>query len=240
MPAEGLHRTITHPSSRLPLEGFDLRTLIFANGSFSQPENVLAELHTSDRLIAADGGALHCLRLGLQPDIVIGDFDSLEPETLAQLEDGGAELRRYPARKDETDLELALFAALEEAPAEIIVYGALGARWDMTLANLLMLGHPAFQQFPVTLVDGCQRLRLLNGGEDMELQGKPGDTVSLIPLTPDTAGIRTQGLEYALQGEALAFGGTRGVSNVLIESPARISLDQGLLVCVHIQNCEER
>lgn len=217
-----------------------MRTLIFANGSFRQPENMLADIRTSDRLIAADGGALHCLRLGLQPDIVIGDFDSLEPETLAQLEDGGAELRRYPARKDETDLELALFAALEEAPTEIIIYGALGMRWDMTLANLLMLGHPAFQQFSVTLVDGCQRLRLLHGGETLLLHGEAGDMVSLIPLTPDTAGIRTQGLEYPLQGEALTFGGTRGVSNVLVASSARVSLDQGLLVCVHIQNCEER
>ena len=216
-----------------------MRTLIFANGIFSQPENALADIRPSDHLIAADGGALHCLRLGIQPHIVIGDFDSLEPETLAQLEAGGAVLRRYPTRKDETDLELALFAALAEAPDEIIIYGALGARWDMTLANLLMLGHPAFQQASVTLVDGCQRLRLLHGGEALELHGGAGDTVSLVPLTPDTAGIHTHGLEYPLQGEALAFGGTRGVSNVLVESPARISLDQGLLVCIHIQNCEE-
>lgn len=210
-----------------------MRAVIFANGVLSQPETVRAVLRPGDLLIAADGGASHCRRLGLTPAYIIGDFDSLSPADLAALEAAGSELLRYPYRKDFTDLELALLLAQERGASEVLVLAALGARWDQTLANLLL---PAAAQFtaPIALLDGPQEIRLLRSGANLELHGRPGDTVSLVPLGGDACGITTRDLEYPLNGECLQFGSTRGISNVMTGPTAGVRLESGLLLCVVI------
>ena len=205
-----------------------MRAVIFANGGFSHPDPLLP----GDFVIAADGGARYCLELGITPHLVVGDFDSLDPASMQALEQAGVELARYPERKDFTDLELALQHASQRGADEILILAALGGRWDQTLANLLLPASQALCCARITLVDGAQEIHLLRGGEQLELQGDPGDTVSLIPLKGDAVGVATGGLEYPLAGETLFFGSTRGVSNVLLAEPAWVSLQGGLLLCV--------
>jgi thiamine pyrophosphokinase len=222
-----------------------LRAVIFANGLISQPTplpgNDLAKRLAGRQVeelivIAADGGTVHCQRLGIIPDVVIGDFDSLdEPELLAAQKDG-AQLIRHPARKDFTDLELALRYAVERGAQEILVLGALGNRWDQSLANLLLPAADSLASVNITLLDWPQEIRLVRPGRSLEIQGNPGDTVSLIPLGIQPLGITTQGLEYPLDNETLEFGGTRGISNVLLRETASVTLKEGLLLCVLIHN----
>lgn len=142
------------------------------------------------------------------------------------------ELERHPAAKDETDLELALYAARRWEAAEVLIYGALGARWDMSVANLLLLAHPDFQDLQIKLIAGSQTVTLVRGGERLRLQGKPGDIVSLIPLRGDVHGVQTEGLQYPLRDESLLFGATRGISNVLQGEQAAVSLESGELLCI--------
>jgi thiamine pyrophosphokinase len=208
-----------------------LRCVIFANGKL----NHFPALQPDDLIIAADGGARHCLRLGLRPAIVIGDLDSLDEADLDKLRANGAKIVQYSARKDYTDLELALRHAQELGSSEILVLGALGERWDQTVANLLL--PAALAQTPTRLEDGNQEIHFLRGGETLTLHGQPGDTLSLIPLAGDARGVFTQNLEYPLDQEDLIFGSTRGVSNVLLADQAAISLREGLLCCIlsHVQ-----
>ena len=206
-----------------------MRCVIFANGWLKHTPI----LHPGDLIIAADGGARHCLKLGLRPAIVIGDLDSLGEEDLAALKAVGAEIIQYSTRKDYTDLELALRHAQSLGADEILVLGALGKRWDQTVANLLL--PAALAPMPIRLVDGNQEIRMLRGGESLEVQGRPGDTFSLIPLAGDARGVTTQDLEYPLNQEDLAFGSTRGVSNLLLAGQATISLREGLLLCILIR-----
>jgi thiamine pyrophosphokinase len=218
-----------------PEEGFLLRIIIFANGALNDPPRLLAHIRPDDLLIAADGGALHCLGLGLYPDVVIGDFDSLELENFPLMEASGTELIRYPARKDYTDLELALIHARKLGASQVIVLGALGNRWDQTLANLLLPASEEFSALDIRLVDGQQEIFLVRCGHKTEIQGTPGDTLSLIPLHGDALGITTEGLEYALHEGILKFGSTRGISNVLLGHTAWVSCSEGLLVGVLIR-----
>ena len=234
MPAEE-----TPCKSRIPPSArrdFLLRTIIFANGECSSPCDPLAWLCPGDRIIAADGGARRCLALGLTPHLLIGDFDSLPAETVETFRTRGAEIRRYPAEKDETDLELALYAALEQETEEVLVFGALGGRWDMTLGNLLLLAHPDFREAPIRIVDGPQSVTLLPRGRAYEIAGQEGDTVSLIPLGGDAKGVTTRGLRYPLKGGTLRFGATRGLSNLIVRSPASVTVEDGLLLCLVIAN----
>jgi len=208
------------------------RTIIFANGLLADSAAARAAIRPADRLIAADGGLHHLLALGLTPHVLIGDLDSVEPAEAAAVEAGGARVERFSPRKDQTDLELAVRLARAEGASDILIFGALGARWDQTLANLLLLAHPDFRAARLRLVDGAQQIYLVQSHAVIE--GQPGDTVSLISLQGDASGVTTHGLEYPLHDGRLAFGSTLGVSNVLLEARASVWVTQGLLACVVI------
>lgn len=214
------------------------RAVIFANGEIKNLASTRACLQASDTLIAADGGSHHCRALGLTPHILIGDLDSTAPDTLAAFELAGTQIIRHPIRKDQTDLELALAWAVAHGATEIIVVGALGGRWDQTLANLLLPTLPVFSSTSIRLIDGDQQIVTLRGPGSITLTGAPGDTVSLIPVGGDVHAITTLGLEYPLTNGPIQFGATLGVSNVLIAPTATITIQTGLLVCVHISSPE--
>jgi len=217
-----------------PEEGFDLRAIIFANGGLSDAEAARSIIQTGDLIIAADGGGYHCRKLGITPRVLIGDFDSLSPKEITSWERQGVQIVRHPARKNYTDLELALHYAREQGADEILVLAALGARWDHTLANLLLPVSADLQCCSITLLDGKQEIHLIKGGETLEARGAPGDTLSLIPLGGEALGVSTDRLEYPLRGETLHFGSTRGISNVMLDNTAAVSLEQGMLLCVVI------
>lgn len=211
------------------------RAIIFANGEIHPPLPDRTSFQPDDWFIAADGGAAHCARLGIIPHTLIGDFDSLTSDDIAGLQASGVQIIRYQAHKDETDLELALLHAVHQGATLIKVYGALGARWDMTLANLMLLTHPAFQHSGLKLVDGNQEISLLRGGNHLLIQGVKGDTVSLVPLSSEAQAITTQGLEYPLKNGILRMGTPQGVSNVMLSDTCQISLEEGFLAVIHIR-----
>ena len=211
------------------------RAVIFANGELNPPYPALTEYQPGDWFIAADGGARHCRNLGITPHYLIGDIDSLESDDLNHLQAKGVQILRYSTHKNETDLELALLHAVNLGVDQINVYAALGARWDMTLANLLLLTHPAFQHLELNLIDGRQVISLLREGRTLELNGRSGDIVSLLPLSPEASGITTQNLEYALQDGTLTLGSPRGVSNVMLTDRCLIKLEHGYLAVIHLR-----
>jgi thiamine pyrophosphokinase len=190
-------------------------------------------LRSDDVLIAVDGGSRHLQRMGLQPAILIGDLDSVSPEEAARLEAAGVRVARYPAHKDETDLELGLNLAVAEGHEDILVLGALGGRLDQTLGNLNLLAGPLLAGRQVRLDDGLQEVFLIT--QSALIQGSPGDLVSLLPLTLEVTGVVTEGLEYPLRAETLFSYRTRGISNVLAGESARVTISQGALLCIHIR-----
>ena len=208
------------------------RVLIIANGELDSETAQRLLTHSVDWLVAVDGGANHCRALGLVPQLIVGDLDSLTPETLAHFTQAGIPFERHPARKDETDLELALLGAVRQGAEHIVLAGALGGRLDMTVANVLLLMRPELRQVRVELWERLSTARLLRPPSD-EVHGQPGDTLSLIPLQGDVEGLTTAGLAYPLQDETLFFSQARGLSNVFTEPLARIQLRAGVLLVIH-------
>ena len=122
------------------------RAIILANGPLPNPEAAQRYIRAGDWLICADGGTRHALTLGLIPDVVIGDLDSLEPQFKAELESQGVRFEVYPADKDQTDLELALELAVAAGVRQIDILAVQGGRLDQSLANLLLLTRPAWDR----------------------------------------------------------------------------------------------
>ncbi len=207
-----------------------MRAIIFANGEFPDPQSVLDLLHPDDLIIAADGGTRHALNVGVIPQVVIGDLDSLSPDEQACVERAGSRVIPFPPSKDETDLELALLYATSASASEILILAALGGRLDQTIANVLLLSLPELRGLDVRIVEGEQEAFLIRN--EARVEGRPGDTVSLIPLGGDAVGVTADGLEWPLSDDTLRFGPARGVSNVLAAEQARVCVRRGMLLCV--------
>jgi thiamine pyrophosphokinase len=187
-------------------------------------------------VVAADGGATKALVAGLAPDLVVGDADSLGPDGLAAVREAGIPVELAAVEKDESDLELAVAAAVARGATRLTILGALGgARFDHALANAFLLAHPALVGLAAVLLDAATRVRLLDARAapaSVCLAGATGDLVSLFPFGADAAGVTTTGLAYPLRDEPLRSGPARGLSNVRSGPEARVALRAGRLLIV--------
>jgi thiamine pyrophosphokinase len=207
------------------------RAVIFANGVMADPAGVRAMLRAEDYLVAVDGGLRHMQSLGITPRLLIGDLDSLNTPDVQALREAGVEVEIYPQEKDQTDLELALERIAKQNFAQIRIVAALGGRLDQTLANLYMLELPALKEIDVRLDDGREEIFIIR--RRAEINGQPGDTVSLLAMDGCTRGILTEGLRYPLRGETLCQSSSRGVSNELLSETATVIVRSGRLLCIH-------
>ena len=230
MPAEGRERFAKKPSPEIG-GGFFVRVLVLANGELGSVDTKLLDSYSFDQIIAVDGGFLHCQALGVSPDIIIGDLDSISESDREHLQRAKTGLIPFPAVKDEIDLELALLHAVRAGAEIIIIVGGLGGRMDMSLANLALLLHPDLQDVSIEFWWEDQRIWILQppGGE---ITGKAGDTISLLPFGGDAGGIQTKNLAYPLDNESLQLGKARGLSNVLDADHASVSFKTGALLVV--------
>jgi len=214
-----------------------MHVVIFAGGTLKPGKAFYQVIARADLIIAADSGAATALQYGYVPAIVVGDFDSLDTDLLQQLSEKGSQVRQAAVEKNETDTELAIQAAIEQGATSITLLGALGGeRFDHTMANILLLAD--IETVPAKIVDGPSTCWLLRGPGSSFINGQKGDLLSLLPLTGETTGVRTKGLYYPLHGETLRFGKPRGVSNVLTQEHAEVSLVGGMLLVVHTDTSE--
>ena len=210
------------------------KIILFANGDFPAPERLLPRISSEDVLIAVDGGLRHLTQHHLTPNRIIGDLDSAEPAEVEKFRAKGVAVDQYPPEKDETDLELALDAALDMLPDCIWIFGALGSRFDQSLANTFLLAREDLAGIDLRLMDGLREVFLIR--RSGRIEGFPGERVSLLPLHGPAMGIQTQGLLYPLNDEILHPDRTRGISNALTAPSAQVTLQSGLLICIHAFN----
>jgi thiamine pyrophosphokinase len=142
----------------------------------------------------------------------------------------GTEIRRFRRDKDETDLELALLAAVDLGATHIDLCCVLGGRWDHTFASIALLTMPILKDIHVCIYADNQVLQIVR--DSVYIEGHINHLVSLLPLTPEVTGITTDGLQYPLDNATLFFAHSRGVSNVITRVPARISISSGILLIV--------
>lgn len=207
-----------------------MRALILANGEIGDGTLVRMLWREQDLVICADGGLAHARALALRPHWLIGDLDSVQADWLQAL-DSTTQVVRYPTSKNETDLELALQKAAELGVTSALVAGTGGGRLDHALANILLLAQQRWP-FRLSFVQGAQLATVLHGPAGaLLLEGLKGQLVSLLPL-PEASGVQTQGLDYPLTDESLAFGSPRGISNVMSSSRAIVQLKQGTLLVI--------
>ncbi len=209
----------------------DERAIIFANGEMPEVGWAKKLISKSDTIIAVDGGLNHCLNIALTPYLLIGDLDSITPRQVEEMAALGCLIEKYPAEKDETDLELALLWAAKKNFSTILIFGALGGRIDQTIANLSLLLLPELFNLDVRILTEDDEIFVITS--EVKLKGSMGDRVSLLPWGRSVVGITTDGLKYPLQDATLTPDSSRGVSNVMLEETASVTIESGSLLCVH-------
>jgi len=222
------------PEGARSSQSFPMRAVIVTGGTVGDDEFVRGQCAAADLLIAADAGALVLERLGIVPDLAVGDFDTAGPEIVARLAASGIPTETHPVAKDYTDTHLAIVIAIARGVKEIIVLGALGGpRYDHMLATALSLAAPTFAGVRIRLVDPLHTMLVLRPGESVALHGAPGEYVSLLSLTKEVTGVSGDGLLYPLP-TTFRLGDNIGVSNELTAPDATVSVSgRGILLVIH-------
>lgn len=196
--------------------------VIFCAGEFDFPAE---PLDRKDLIVAVDGGLDHLKRLGIKPDVVLGDFDSLGyvPE--------GAEV--HPVEKDDTDAMLALRRGLELGYDRFVIYGGMdGPRVDHTVANFQTLQFAADQGAVAYLV-GLRQTAVVIKNRAINFPENATGTVSVFCMGADARGVSIRGLKYELSDGSLTPGFPLGVSNQFAGKAARIAVDEGSLLVIY-------
>lgn len=195
--------------------------VIFCAGEFDVPARPLEK---DDYIIAADGGLRHTQKLGISPDEIIGDFDSLG------FTPPGA--RVFPVEKDDTDAMLAVRRGLELGYRSFILYGGLdGPRLDHTVANFQTLQFLADRGAVGCLVGNRAMAAVIKNGRAAFPAGKSGN-LSVFCMGADARGVTERGLYYSLEDGVLTSGFPLGASNHFTGAPAEISVSDGSLLII--------
>ena len=188
-----------------------------------------------DYVIALDGGLSYCSFLEVEPDLIIGDFDSVtekEREALEELEKTIPDrVIRLKPEKDDTDMLYAIKYALEAGYREFRLYGATGGRFDHTLANIQCLLYLKNHGAKGYLMDGNGMVMVLQN-EAVHFQPDLEGYLSLFALVKEAKGVTIRGMKYELENAVITNDFPIGISNEFIGKAAEISVEDGELVCM--------
>jgi len=185
-----------------------------------------ARAKEADCVLCADGGYLRAVSAGIEPDVLMGDFDSCSIERVADLEK-----IVYPVRKDDTDLILGLRYMAEHGYNEVEVLGCFGGRQDHALGNIQSILFGLTLGIRVTLLDPRNRIFPVTEGVT-EIERVENSYISFLCLGSPCEGITLEGLSYPLEDATLTAEYPLGVSNEFVEDRARITIRKGTLICV--------
>ncbi|MDD2481705.1 MAG: thiamine diphosphokinase [Lutispora sp.] len=206
-----------------------MKTAIICNGNVTDYDYCLNIIKSADYIICADGGTRHAYKMGLHPDLILGDFDSSDNEYLEHYKNLGIKMERYPKDKDKTDSHLCILKALDFS-YEIILIGATGSRLDHTMANISLLKLGLDKGVDIYIADSQNEIYLIN--KSITIKGKPGELFSLLPISQSVEGICVYGAKYELNEAVMEIGDPYGTSNLFKKENVNIKIRSGYLLVI--------
>ncbi len=197
--------------------------LIFGNADINSYSDL--NIDKDSFVIAADGGYRHCRKLGIIPDILLGDFDSINEELPSD-----CEIIKLPSEKDDTDMMHAVKTALERGYEDIKMYGVLGGRLDHTYSNIQTLEYINLHGANGSLIDTDNEVQLLTSGAYTYFK-RGGWYLSIFSFSGTTE-VTTTGTKYNLENYKLTRNFPLGVSNEIIDDLCRINVFSGVLLVI--------
>lgn len=187
----------------------------------------------ADIVVGVDHGIAHCLAANLIPDVLMGDFDSVDDAVLNDVRLSNAQKISFPARKNQSDLQLALEWLNTKSVECVTLLGVSGGRSDHHLFNWLLPLHSAWN-FSLEYIDASVHAHVVDVNNPLDVSATSGQTISILPL-PEAMGVTTRGLEYPLKNAHLVAGSTLGLSNVASAVDIGVSLLSGRLLVFRVK-----
>ncbi|MCW8802819.1 MAG: thiamine diphosphokinase [Ignavibacteriaceae bacterium] len=175
------------------------------------------------KLICADGGANSAFKMGLIPNVIVGDLDSISSATLNAFKSSSKIIRLR--RQNDTDVEKCLKYAIKNKFDEALLVGVTGNRLDHTFCNIGIV-LKFFNQIKISLIAESSCLRPFTGV--VELKTYPGETISLYGISPKTR-ITSNGLKYELKNVSLPFGKRESTSNIAKKNLVKLKISSGIV-----------
>lgn len=201
-----------------------MRVIIVCSGTISDYEKTKHIIKPSDYIICADGGYDHAMKMGIVPNVLIGDMDSIKSDKLID------NVIKHPVRKDDTDSELAVKYAINMGCDEIIMIGCIGTRLDHTITNIFLLKQILESGIKGVVIDENNEIYMID--KYIKICGNTGDIVSVIPVSGNIEGLTETGLSYCAKNTKLLFGTSLGVSNYMIGEECEITIKGGLALVI--------
>ena len=198
-----------------------MRAYIYVGGAICA-DRITERPGEEDLRIAADSGYANAVALGVVPSVVLGDFDSLDKNTLPK----GIEIHTVPAEKDFTDTQMAVDFALSRGCNDLVIIGGLSGRLDHTLSNLAILEEMHARRVHAVIADGCNRVRFLRNGSILVARSAYR-YLSILAADPVVKGVDAEGLKYPLKNAKLSRLNQYAVSNEITRNCALISVKKG-------------
>ena len=225
-----------------------MKVVVALAGSLQVTELIRERVCSADLVIAADGGISQLASISVNPDKIIGDFDSIDSDLLTELQKTGTDITPHPSQEENTDGQVAIDLALDSGATEIILLGANGGpRIDHMLANFFFLVSPLYKinkngdPVRIEIIDGWTEAVGLGMGTEwenaqrpsVEFMGSPGDYISLVPISMVVSGIRTTGLRWSMENAAITLGQAKTISNELALSRGGFNITSGIAIATH-------
>lgn len=209
-----------------------MKTVIITGGNINiKFTKEYLKKYSFDLVIVADKGLEVVNKLNITPNYIIGDFDSVNKETLEEYKNNKTQIIKLNPEKDYTDTHMALKLAIEKNSTSIIILGAIGTRIDHTIANIHILKEALEKNIKAKIINSNNEITLINKNIEI-LNNEKFKYISLIPLTTEVKNITLSGFKYKLEKANLNIGESIGISNEQIESKAKIEIEKGILMLI--------
>lgn len=212
-----------------------MKGLLIASGESWDRALLIKELKRDKFfIICVDGGTNYAHRLGIVPNMIIGDMDSVERSLLNHYKELNIPFKEYPRDKDKTDFHLALEELERFGIKEVMIFGIVGTRLDHTLSALGII-RKFIRENRINLVKISlgERSDGYIFNKKIRIWGKPGEIISLIPMTEKVTGVTTNNLKYRLDRADIYLEDSLTVSNEIEESPCSVEIEDGVILVIH-------
>ena len=211
------------------------RCVIISAGQILDYERAKSFLQPGDFFIFCDGGLTHAEKLGVIPDLIVGDFDSCDSSDLSKYAGtaGHPQIIKLPREKDDTDTLYAAKLAVERGYDDFLLLGAMGGRFDHALGNVSILLYLHGLGKKALLVDDYSQMQI--AGRDTICIEDSCSYFSVLTVAGDVSGVTIKNAKYPLENASLSADFQLGISNeVLPGQVAEVSVEQGRVLLVVI------
>ena len=228
------------------------KCIIVCNGDVENYELFKDMFDKDSFVICADGGSRHLRKIGIFPNIIMGDLDSSTLENVKYFQDLGTEVRTFPTEKDYTDTELAFLEAINMGFKSIKILSCIGQRFDHTLANIFLLKKAVDSDVECCIQNENNKITMLKGDKNNQnhkdnkdnkdhkkinmskkiFENEMNFKISLLPISLACKGVSITGVKYPLNNATVKMGEAIGISNEFTEKSALVTIKEGLLLVI--------